>query len=140
MNDRSHRLRRVARKYALDCRIADCAAAQAERELRALVQQHQQLSAARHMMAIDCGQGRAADLAASAEWLSRLAIASFNLEPAVQTARALASARKRDAQQAIGRRDIIDRRINEAHKSEKRLAEIGQSSSAVGKPRRGKRA
>ncbi|MBP6580925.1 MAG: hypothetical protein KA199_05260 [Sphingorhabdus sp.] len=118
MNDRSHRLRRVARKYALDCRIADCAAAQAERELRALVQQHQQLSAARHMMAIDCGQGRAADLAA----------------------RALASARKRDAQQAIGRRDIIDRRINEAHKSEKRLAEIGQSSSAGGKPRRGKQA
>lgn len=139
MNARSDRLCRVARKYALDCRVAEWAAAQAEKEYRTLFQRQQQLFSARAMMGGHHGHLRAGDLAVSSEWSSRLAAAAFDLEPAVRQARLAADICKGDAQRATGRRDIIDRRIDEAYQSEMRGADQKQAAHLAGRREAGAR-
>ncbi len=123
MTAKSQRLQRVARKYALDQRLAQFDQAKAERERQSLERTHDQLGVARRNLLPDNAPPSASDFAAMGEWADRLDRAATLLCPSIERARQSAVSEARRAQQAKGRIDTVAQKIVDAVRIETNMAD-----------------
>jgi hypothetical protein len=127
MNAKSTRLRRVARKYALDRRIAQLALAKAEWECAALVETETRLRLARAQVASmgDALSGK--DMAMGGEWAGRLDAATRNLAPSIKAAEGQSADATKAAQRAGGQEELLRERLGSAVSAEARQYEARQA-------------
>jgi hypothetical protein len=129
MSLRSTRLRRVARKYALDRRIAQLALAKAEREREALIETNARLRWAREQIAPASDALSGKDIAIGGEWAGRLDGATRNLAPSIRAAEQSSAVAANAAQRAGGQEELLRQRIGSAVSAEARQYEARQAYS-----------
>jgi hypothetical protein len=127
MNRRSTRLRRVARKYALERRVAQLALAKAERERAALMETEARLRLARQQITPVGEALSGKDLAIGGEWASRLDGATRNLAPSIRAAEDGSAHAATAAQRAGGQEELLRQRIGSAVSAEARQYEARQA-------------
>jgi hypothetical protein len=127
MNLRSTRLRRVARKYVLERRVAQLALAKAEHERAALVETNARLRSAREQIAPVGEALSGKDLAIGGEWAGRLDGATRNLAPSIRAAEQSSAVAATAAQRAGGQEELLRQRIGSAVNAEARQFEARQA-------------
>lgn len=120
MTGRANRLARIARKYAVDCQIAQRALVEAERQRASFAETRAGLDSAIARLAASPGEARVCDLTAASEWRDRLAIAVLRVDDALREACVEGQNRRASALRATGRSDLIARRIGEVRQQEER--------------------
>lgn len=106
-------MRRIARKYAIDLRLAQLALAKTERQRHSLAETRGDLERSRARLAAECGEVEAPDLAAANEWQGRIAIATQQLDAALVRVDGETQRQQVLALCAKGRADLVDRKIQE---------------------------
>jgi hypothetical protein len=129
MSLRSTRLRRVARKYALERRVAQLALAKAEHERASLVETNARLRSAREQLAPVGEALSGKDLAIGGEWAGRLDGATRNLAPSIRAAEQSSAVAADAAQRAGGQEELLRQRIGSAVSAEARQYEARQAYS-----------
>jgi hypothetical protein len=129
MSLRSTRLRRVARKYALERRVAQLALAKAEHERASLVETNARLRSAREQLAPVGEALSGKDLAIGGEWAGRLDDATRNLAPSIRAAEQSSAVAADAAQRAGGQEELLRQRIGSAVSAEARQYEARQAYS-----------
>lgn len=131
MTGPANRLKRIARKYAIDRGLAQRALAKTERQRNALAQTRTDLERAGARLSAGCGEVRSLDLAAASEWQGRLAIATGQVDEALVRIDSEAQAQRAAALRANGRVDLIDRRLNELRQQDDRKPDEAPARRAV---------
>lgn len=132
MNKAIVRLRRVARKYAIDRRLAHIALAESERQHALLTETHNALVGARARLARSTGSADAGHLAMASEWSGRLAEAMHHIAEDRHRAQCRSDDHRRLALQAVGQEDLILRRIGAMEQAQ---AAAGSAAHAAGRRR-----
>jgi hypothetical protein len=127
MNRRSTRLRRVARKYALDRKVAQLALAKAEQERAALMETNMRLQLARQQLATMGKAASGKDLAIGGEWAGRLDGATRSLAPSIKAAEDRSVDAASAAQRVGGQEELLRQRIGSAVSAEARQYEARQA-------------
>jgi hypothetical protein len=127
MNRRSTRLRRVARKHALDRKVAQLALAKAEQERAALMETNMRLQLARQQLATMGKAASGKDLAIGGEWAGRLDGATLSLAPSIRAAEHNSAVAANAAQRADGQQELLLQRIGSAISAEAQQHEARQA-------------
>lgn len=114
MSERSTRLLRVLRKFALDRRLALQAQARAEMHRRALHQTEHRLVSARDALATEHKLASARELGARMEWRERLDAAQHSLQPAMRQSQSECVTASNITMLAKGREETLERIYDEA--------------------------
>jgi hypothetical protein len=119
----------VARKYALERRVAQLALAKAEHERASLVETNARLRSAREQLAPVGEALSGKDLAIGGEWAGRLDGATRNLAPSIRAAEQSSAVAADAAQRAGGQEELLRQRIGSAVSAEARQYEARQAYS-----------
>lgn len=114
MSERSTRLLRVLRKFALERRLAMQAQSRAEMHRRALHQTEHRIVSARNALATERKLASASELGSRWEWRERLDAAHYSLQPAVRHSQSECVTASKITMLAKGREETLERIYNEA--------------------------